>query len=92
MRRDLVPVEQFKKLDGRVLHSHFKDLDKYGDGHDLPWGTGKGDAKGMLTQLKNQGYTGYVSIEYEVGSVADLDKNLPLCVAFFDQTMAELAK
>jgi len=92
MRRNLVPVEQFEKLDGRVLHSHFKDLNKYGNGEDLPWGTGKGDAKGMLTQLKKQGYKGYISIEYEVGSVADLDKNLPLCIAFFDQTMTELAK
>ena len=92
MRRNLVPVEQMKKLEGRIEHAHFKDLNEFGDAHDLPWGTGKGDAKGMLTELKRQGFKGYTSIEYEVGSVAELDVNLPLCVAFYDKTLAELAK
>jgi sugar phosphate isomerase/epimerase len=93
MRADLVPVEQLKKLEGRVEHSHFKDLNEFGKGaHDVPWGTGRGDAKGMLTELKRQGYQGYLSIEYEYGDVKHLDENLPKCVAFFDQTMAELAK
>ena len=91
MRRDLKPVEQFKKLEGRVQHSHFKDLNEFGSGHDLPWGTGKGDAKGMLAELARQGYKGFVSIEYEVGSVQDLDGNLPKCVEFFDATLKELA-
>ena len=92
MRRNLEPVEQFKKLEGRVEHSHFKDLNVFKTGHDLPWGTGKGDAKGSLTELKRQGYKGYLSIEYEVGSVAELDSNLPKCIEFFDTTMNELAK
>jgi len=91
MRRDLVPVEQFKKLEGRVEHSHFKDLNEFGTGHDVPWGTGKGDVKGMLTELKRQNYKGCVSIEYEVGSVQDLDENLPKCVAYFDSVLKELA-
>lgn len=93
MRRNLVPVEQLKKLEGRIEHSHFKDLNDFaGNAHDVPWGTGKGDPKGVLAELKRQGYKGYTSIEYETGSVADLDKNLPLCIAFYDKTLAELAK
>jgi sugar phosphate isomerase/epimerase len=104
MRRGLVPVEQFKKLGARVLHCHLKDLndfsyikggehEKDGPGvHDLPWGTGKGDAKGMLAQLKAQGFKGYTSIEYETGGVKDLDENLPKCIAFYDATLTELAK
>ena len=93
MRADLVPVEQLKKLEGRVEHSHFKDLNEFGKGaHDVPWGTGRGDPKAMLAELKRQGYQGYLSIEYEYGDVKHLDENLPKCVAFFDQTMAELAK
>jgi len=93
MRRKLVPVEQLKKLAGRVEHLHFKDLDDFGpDAHDVVWGTGKGDIKGMLEELKHQGYKGYLSIEYEYGSVKDLDGNLPQCVEYFDKTMAELAK
>ena len=93
MRRGLVPVDQFKKLEGRVMHSHFKDLNKFEDSaHDLPWGTGQGNAKRMLEELNRQHYKGFVSIEYEVGSVQELDQNLPRCVEFFDKTMAELAK
>ncbi len=92
MRRNLVPADQLKKLQGRVEHLHFKDLNQYGNGEDLPWGTGQGDAKGMLTELKRQGYKGYASIEYEVGSVSDLESNLPKCVAFFDATLTELSK
>jgi sugar phosphate isomerase/epimerase len=93
MRRNLVPVEQFKKLEGRVMHSHFKDLNKFGEpASDLPWGTGKGDAKGMLAEVKRQNYKGYLSIEYETGNVKQLDENLPKCVAFFDETLTELSK
>jgi sugar phosphate isomerase/epimerase len=93
MRRKLVPVEQLKKLAGRVEHLHFKDLNELDkDAHDVVWGTGKGDIKGMLEELKHQGYKGYLSIEYEYGSVKDLEANLPQCVAYFDKTMAELAK
>jgi sugar phosphate isomerase/epimerase len=93
MRAKLVPVEQLKKLEGRVEHLHFKDLNEIGpDAHDVVWGTGKGDVKGMLAELKRQGYKGYLSIEYEYGSVKELDENLPKCVQFFDETMAGLAK
>ena len=45
-----------------------------------------------LAELKRQGFKGYFSIEYEHGSLDDLAKNLPLCVKFFDETCAELAK
>jgi sugar phosphate isomerase/epimerase len=93
MRADFVPVETFKKLGDRVLHSHFKDLNEFGKGaHDVVWGTGRGDARGMLEQLKRQGYKGYLSIEYEYGDLRHLDENLPKCVEFFDRTMTELAK
>jgi sugar phosphate isomerase/epimerase len=93
MRADFVPVDTFKKLEGRVEHSHFKDLNEFGmKAHDVAWGTGRGDPKGMLAELKRQGFKGYLSIEYEFGDWKHLDENLPKCVEFFDKTMAELAK
>jgi sugar phosphate isomerase/epimerase len=92
MRADFVPVEMLKKLEGRVLHLHFKDLDQFGKGHDVPWGTGRGDPRAMMAELKRQGFKGYLSIEYEFGDLKHLDENLPKCVAFFDQTAAELTK
>jgi sugar phosphate isomerase/epimerase len=92
MRAKYIPVDTLKKLEGRVEHLHFKDLNDFGDAHDVVWGTGKGDVAGMLKELKRQGYKGYLSIEYEYGDIKHLDENLPKCVAFFDKTVAELNK
>lgn len=93
MRAEFIPVDMLKKLEGRVEHLHFKDLNEFGGGaHDLPWGTGRGNAAGMLAELKRQNYKGYMSIEYEFGDLKHLDANLPSCVEFFDKTMTELAK
>jgi sugar phosphate isomerase/epimerase len=93
MRANFVPVETLKKLEGRVMHLHFKDLNDFGkDAHDVPWGTGKGDPRGMMEELKRQGYKGYLSIEYEYGSLKDLAVTVPECIAFFDKTAAELVK
>jgi sugar phosphate isomerase/epimerase len=92
MRAKLVPVEMLRLLQGRVLHLHFKDLDDFGKGHDVPWGTGKGDPRAMMEELQRQGYKGYLSVEYEYGDLDHLAANLPKCVAFFDKTAAELLK
>jgi sugar phosphate isomerase/epimerase len=93
MRAKRVPVECFRLLDGRVLHSHFKDLNMFGkDAHDVAWGTGMGDVQGMLTEMKRQGYKGYLSIEYEYGDIDHLKTNLPKCIAFFDKTMTDLVR
>ena len=88
----MVPVEALKKLEGRVLHLHFKDLSEPVKGHDVPWGTGRSNMKGIMAELKRQGFKGYLSIEYEYGDLRHLDMNLPKCVEFFDATAVELAK
>ena len=88
-----VPLEELKKLAGRVIELHFKDVvptaNKKG-WEDAPWGTGDGDVKVMMAELKRTGFKGYFQIEYEHGTVAELMRDLPKCVAFFDQTAAEL--
>ena len=91
MRSGLNPIECLKKLEGRIISFHFKDLNQMGGGaHDVPWGTGAGDAKGMLTEIHRQGIKAVFSIEYE----HNWDKSLPeiaKCVEFFDKTAVELA-
>ena len=91
MRSDLNPIECLKKLEGRIISFHFKDLNQMGGGaHDVPWGTGAGDAKGMLAEIHRQGLKAVFSIEYE----HNWDNSLPeiaKCVEFFDKTAAELA-
>jgi sugar phosphate isomerase/epimerase len=93
-RSGLDPVECLKRLSGHVLAVHFKDLVK-GPGtamngmHDVPWGTGTSDAKGMLEELKRQHFHGAICIEYEFhwdNSSPEIAK----CVKWFNDTCAEL--
>lgn len=87
-RSGLVPVECLKKLEGRIVELHFKDIT---DGVDQPWGTGKGDARGMLRELARQGFRGLLCVEYEDGEGAPLEANVARCIAFFRATSRELA-
>jgi sugar phosphate isomerase/epimerase len=87
VRSGLNPLECLKKLEGRIISLHFKDLK---DGHDVPWGTGNSDAKALLAEIKRQGFKGVFSIEYEYNwdnSVPEIAK----CVEFFNATAADLA-
>jgi len=92
-RAGRVPLEEMKKLEGRIVELHFKDVvptaNKNG-WEDAPWGTGEGDAKALLAELKRQGFKGYFQIEYERGTVDELMQNLPKCAAFLDKNAAEL--
>jgi sugar phosphate isomerase/epimerase len=92
-RSGLHPVDCLKKLEGHVIELHFKDLGEFGkhEALDVPWGTGVSDAKGILAELKRQGFRGLISIEYEDGAGEALEKNVAKCIAFFDRTARELA-
>jgi sugar phosphate isomerase/epimerase len=87
MRRDIKPLEGIQMLKGRIVCLHLKDLNEF-KGHDVPWGTGKGDLKAVLAELHKQGFKGVFSIEYETKySMADL----AACVKFLNDTAKELA-
>jgi sugar phosphate isomerase/epimerase len=90
-RSGLNPLESLRKLEGRIISLHFKDLNREGpEAHDVPWGTGICDVKGMLAELKRQQVKAVFSIEYEY----NWDNSLPeiaLCVAYFDKVAKELA-
>jgi sugar phosphate isomerase/epimerase len=89
MRSGLKPVECLQKLEGRIISFHLKDLNEYSrNGHDVPWGTGTGDIKGVLTEVKRQGIKPVFSMEYEHQFTM---RELAECVAYFDKVAAELA-
>jgi sugar phosphate isomerase/epimerase len=94
-RGGLDTVATMKKLEGRIIHSHFKDValvaDNAGKWEDVPWGAGQGNAAGMLAELMRQGFKGYLMIEYENGTVEELMRDLPKCIEFFNQTAARLS-
>jgi sugar phosphate isomerase/epimerase len=92
VRSGLDAVDCLKKLEGRVIALHFKDLDKPTlAGHDLPWGTGISNVKGMLAELKRQKFEGAICVEYEFNwenSVPEITKS----VEWFNATCEELLK
>ena len=92
VRSGLDPVECLKRLEGRVITLHFKDLDQAAlTGHDVPWGTGVANTKGMLEELKRQNFKGAICVEYEFNwenSTPEIAKS----VEWFNATCAELAK
>lgn len=90
VRSGLDPVECLRKLEGRVITLHFKDLNEPGPkAHDVPWGTGISNAKGMLAELKRQHFKGAICVEYEFNwenSAAEIAES----VKWFNATCAEL--
>jgi sugar phosphate isomerase/epimerase len=90
-RSELVPVECLKKLEGRIISLHFKDISPPGlRGTDRPWGSGDGNARGMLEELRRQGFRGVIAVEYESGAGAELEANVAKCIAWFDSVAREL--
>jgi len=90
VRSGLDPVESLKKLEGRVITLHFKDLNVAGPkAHDVPWGTGASNAKGMLAELQRQKFKGAICVEYE-HNWENSSPEIAQSVEWFNATCAEL--
>lgn len=90
VRSGLDPVESLKKLEGRIISIHFKDLNvKDRKAHDVPWGTGISDVPAMLQELKNQEFKGVFSIEYEHNWDNNV-KEIAKSIEFFNRTVTTL--
>lgn len=90
VRSGLDPVDCLKKLEGRVITLHFKDLNQPGlNAHDVPWGTGVSNAKGMLAELKRQNFKGGICVEYEF-NWEHSSPEIAESVKWFNATCAEL--
>ncbi len=93
MRSGLNPVEQIKKLKGRIISLHLKDLNEFGkrNAHDVVWGTGEADMGAVLSQLNKQGFKGHFSVEYEhnwLNSVPEIAE----CVSAFNRLSAQVGQ
>lgn len=67
VRSGLDPIAALKQLEGHVIQLHFKDLNEFGNvkAHDVHWGTGISNVKGVIAELKRQQFKGVISAEYE---------------------------
>lgn len=84
------PLDNLKLLEGRIIESHFKDLDDKKS--DVVYGTGVANVKAMMEELKRQHFNGTMIIEYEHGDLAHLDATIPQCVAAFDKIATEVSQ
>jgi len=90
MRSGLDPLECLKKLEGRIICLHFKDLNEMGPkAHDVPWGTGIGQTKALMAELKRQNFHGAFCVEYEYHWETS-QPEIAESVKFFNQTCDEL--
>ncbi len=91
MRSEIKPIEAIRKLEGRIVSFHFKDLNAFGrSAHDVPWGTGKANIKEILKEIRRQGIKAPFSIEYEYNWENSLPE-IAQCVAYFEEVAKELA-
>jgi len=91
IRSGLDPLECVKKLEGRVITLHFKDLaENDPKSHDVPWGTGVGKSRAVMEELKRQKFRGAFCVEYE-HNWENSSPEIAECVKFFNATCAELA-
>jgi sugar phosphate isomerase/epimerase len=93
MRSGVNPVEAVRKLKGRIISLHFKDLNEFGNrgAHDVIWGTGQADAKAILAELSRQNFKGVFSIEYEHNWLNSMPE-IAGCVSFFGRMAGELGQ
>ena len=91
LRSGIQPLEAIKKLEGRIITMHFKDLNVAGnpEAHDVIWGTGVVNVEALLKELDRQKFRGVFSIEYEY----NWENSLPEvrgCVAAFERIAGSL--
>lgn len=79
----IVPLDGIKLLQGRIVSGHLKDRTAIGRStEDVPFGSGISNFKGILDELKRQGFDGNLSVEYETkwdNSVPDVAQ----CIGYF---------
>lgn len=92
VRSGLDPVECLKKMEGRIITLHLKDVAEWGkpEARDVPLGTGKGRYEDVLGELHRQGFKGVAAIEYEHDS-EKLVEEVAACLAFVESTARKLA-
>lgn len=90
-RSGIPTVEGLRLLGDRLLSLHVKDLNETGPaGHDVPWGTGKGDLAAALREVRRLGVRPTLfAIEYE-HHWEDNRADIAACAAFFRDQVAAL--
>ncbi len=91
VRSGFDPVDACRKLEGRIISLHLKDVERFGDkkAECVPWGTGKGRIEDIMKELHRQGFNGVFSIEYEPYRPENFDK-IAQCISFFKEVQSKI--
>src|SRR5439155_6949071 len=78
----LQPLDAIRLLKGRIISCHLKDRPVMGEQRpDTILGTGISNIKGILDELKHQGFQGNISLEYE-NNWDDSVPDVAQCIGF----------
>jgi sugar phosphate isomerase/epimerase len=93
IRSGLKPMGCLKRMEGRIVTFHLKDVAEWAKpkARDVPLGEGLADYANVLKELKRQGFRGVMSVEYEHES-PQLMEDVAACVAFVEKTAAQLVR
>lgn len=90
VRSGIDPIEALAQYKGHVNHLHFKDLnEKSPKAHDVHWGTGISNVKGVMQELKDQKFQGMLSAEYETNWDSN-SQDIAVSAANFRKILLEL--
>jgi len=91
VRSGLDPVECLKKMEGRIISFHLKDVAEWGvpKARDVPLGSGKANYAAVLREIHRQKFRGVMAVEYEHDSEKLIDE-VAQCVAFVEKTARAL--
>lgn len=86
------PLDGVRLLKGKFVALHLVDVEGIADDAKLrpvPYGSGKGEIKAVLDELRAQGFKGTVTLEYEYMSPS-LELEVAACVRWFNAYQAGL--
>ena len=91
-RSGIEPTEGIKLLGDRLISVHVKDLDQTNpDGHDVPWGMGKGNIAALLREVRRSGVVpARFTIEYEY-HFEDNTAEMGQCADYFKKVVREIS-
>ncbi|HAK95900.1 MAG TPA: endonuclease [Planctomycetes bacterium] len=85
VRSGIDPVACLRKMEGRIISMHLKDVAEWGkpEARDVPLGTGRANFAEVLKELRRQKFRGVLTIEYEHLS-PELAKDVAQCLTFVE--------
>jgi len=79
-RSGMDPVAYLRVVEGRLLSAHLKDVkDAAGGSSDVVYGQGVGNMPAVLAELKRQGFSGHVGVEFDVVS-EQVEQDVKACL------------